>query len=191
MRLFGALFFNDFWSVRFFSFFVIWGAPMLYFGKLFGSFLGALGHWKNSWKCVTVIKFKGLALPNCIIFDDILEGALKKASGTRCLAILSDFGLHGRSHLAFKKQRRKKVFSGKSSRRQGEGWGRGGGGVPSWKCGSLKTKSRPSRISTVYRTGPYKHALRPKGTVADKIKSWEACRIKQNARDFFSWHFFI
>ena len=52
------------------------------------------------------------AFPNCIIFGDFLAGALRKASGTRFLTILSDFGLPGGDHLAPKrhqKMRRKKV----------------------------------------------------------------------------------
>ena len=51
--------------------------------------------------------------PNCIIFGDFLAGALRKASGTRFLTILSDFGLPGGDHLAPKrhqKMRPKKVF---------------------------------------------------------------------------------
>ena len=52
------------------------------------------------------------AFPNCIIFGDFLAGALWKASGTRFLTILSDFGLPGGDHLAPKrhqKMRPKKV----------------------------------------------------------------------------------
>ena len=42
-----------FLSVRFFCFFVILGAQRLHFGRLFGFFLGALGHWKvKTKKCV-------------------------------------------------------------------------------------------------------------------------------------------
>ena len=51
--------------------------------------------------------------PNGVIFGDVLEGALRKASGTWFLRILMDFGLPGGDHLAPKrhqKQGPKKVI---------------------------------------------------------------------------------
>ena len=43
-----------------FWFFVILSAQRLHFGFNLNSFLGALGLFKNSWKCVTIINFRGL-----------------------------------------------------------------------------------------------------------------------------------
>ena len=46
--------------------------------------------------------------PNCIILGDFLEGALREASGTRFLKILSHFGLPGGDHLAPKRHQKKR-----------------------------------------------------------------------------------
>ena len=46
--------------------------------------------------------------PNCIIFGDFLEGALREASGTQFFAILSDFGVPGKDHLAPKRHQKKR-----------------------------------------------------------------------------------
>ena len=40
--------------------FVLLTTQRLHFGFHFDSFLGALGSLKNSWKCVTVVNFRGL-----------------------------------------------------------------------------------------------------------------------------------
>jgi len=62
--------------------------------------------------------------PNCIIFGDFLEGALREVSGTRFLTILSDFGIPGGDHLAPKshqkmrpKKRLKKGSAGHAGNR--------------------------------------------------------------------------
>ena len=46
--------------------------------------------------------------PNCIIFGDFFEGALREASGTRFFRILSDFGLQMGGHLAPKRHQKKR-----------------------------------------------------------------------------------
>ena len=60
--------------------FEILGDQRLHFGRFFGTFLETLGHWKNSSKCVTISKFRGLARPNWIIFGDFFKSALRNAS---------------------------------------------------------------------------------------------------------------
>ena len=49
-----------FFSECFFLILVILSAQRLHFGIHFDTFLGALGLFKNSWKCVSVINFRGL-----------------------------------------------------------------------------------------------------------------------------------
>ena len=44
--------------------------------------------------------------PNCIIFGDFFEAALREASGTRFFRILSDFGLQMGGHLAPKRHQK-------------------------------------------------------------------------------------
>ena len=44
--------------------------------------------------------------PNCIIFGNFFEGALRKASGTRFFTILNDLGLPGGDHLAPKRHQK-------------------------------------------------------------------------------------
>ena len=57
--------------------------------------------------------------PNCIIFGDFLEDALREAPGTRFLVILSDFGLPLGDHLAPKNHQKmrlkKKLEKGNAS----------------------------------------------------------------------------
>ena len=97
----------DLSAIKLFGSILVALSPMLdRFRMFFGSFLGGLGHWQNSWKCVTIIKFRGFALPNGIIFGDFFEGALREASGTCFFEILSDFGLPVGAHLAPKRHQK-------------------------------------------------------------------------------------
>ena len=59
-QLLAVLCFWCFFECACFWFFVILSALRLHFGFHFDSLWGALGLWKNSWKCVTVINFRGL-----------------------------------------------------------------------------------------------------------------------------------
>ena len=58
--LLGGCGFAAFFECFLFWTFVILSAQILNFGFHFTSFLGALGLFKNSWKCVTVINYRGL-----------------------------------------------------------------------------------------------------------------------------------
>ena len=74
-----------FLSVWFSGFFVSLGAQRLHFGKLFGSFLGALGHWKvKTKKCVWTAQACAdciSSLPEKWLFRSFLVSFLRVLSG--------------------------------------------------------------------------------------------------------------
>ena len=51
--------------------FVFLDAQRLHFGFHFDSFLGALGVLRNSYKCVTIVNFRGLTPLGCDLFPDL------------------------------------------------------------------------------------------------------------------------
>ena len=94
-------FFSVFLNTIFSWFFVIWGAPRLHFGRLFWiTFLTEARKRKSVFGLHRRVRIAYPAFPNCIIFGDFLEGALREASGTRFLMILGDFEVPEGDHLA-------------------------------------------------------------------------------------------
>jgi hypothetical protein len=83
--LFAVLCFWWFFACSFFLIFVILGALRLYVGSHFDSLLGARGLWKNSWKCVTVINFRGLAPSRRSLFAGLDCGCVLMMSFCRFL----------------------------------------------------------------------------------------------------------
>ena len=75
-----------------------------------------------------------------MIFDDFLESALKKASGTRCWVILSDFGVPGGDHLAIWLQKTIKKLKSKKESKKGTRVVR----VTGW--GALRNRQKESNI---------------------------------------------
>ena len=77
--------FSAFLSVWFSGFFVSLGAQRLHFGMLFGSFLGALGHWKvKTKKCVWTAQACAdciSSLPEKWLFRSFLVSFLRVLSG--------------------------------------------------------------------------------------------------------------
>ena len=57
----------------------------------FDSFLGALGLWKNSWKCVTIVKFRGLAPSRRSLFAGLAQESVLMRSFFETCAILCSF----------------------------------------------------------------------------------------------------
>ena len=102
-----------FFECPFFLIFCDLGCPEAPFWEAFWiTFLAEARKRKSVFGLHRRVRIAYPAFPNCIIFGDFLAGALRKASGTRCLTILSDFGLPGGDHLAPKrhqKMRPKKV----------------------------------------------------------------------------------
>ena len=108
------LFFKVFLSSQFSGFFCDLGCPEAPFWEAFWiTFLAEARKRKSVFGLHRRVRIAYSAFSSCIIFGDFLAGALRKASGTRFLTILSDFGLPGEDHLAPKrhqKMRPKKVF---------------------------------------------------------------------------------
>ena len=75
----------------------------------FYNFSGRSANTKSVFGLHRRVRIAYPAFPNCIIFGDFLAGALRKASGTRFLTILSDFGLPGGDHLAPKRHQKMRL----------------------------------------------------------------------------------
>ena len=75
MRFFGALFLNDFWSVFFLVFFVIFGRPEAPFWEAFWLFFKTLGPQEKQLKVCNRSKFRGLALPDGVFLEVVIVGA--------------------------------------------------------------------------------------------------------------------
>ena len=65
-----------FFRILFFIGFCDFECPEIHFGYHFDSILEALGLWKNSWKCVTVIKFTGLTSSRHTLFAGLDGGCV-------------------------------------------------------------------------------------------------------------------
>ena len=98
-------------SARLFWFFVILGAQSIQNGRhlevILRSFLGTGDFLIFDTPPIRKPIFWGReGTQNCIILGDFFEDALREASGTRFLMILSDFGLSVGAHLAPKRHQK-------------------------------------------------------------------------------------
>ena len=102
--------FSMFFWVPIFLIFWDLGCPEAPFWLHFDSFLGALGLWKNSWKCVTIVKFRGLAPSKRSLFAGLDQEGVLMTSFSRflrfCAFLRLPFG-HLLAPVVVKKQVRK------------------------------------------------------------------------------------
>ena len=82
---FCSVVFQCFFECPLFSIFCDLGCPEAPFWLHFDSFLGALGLWKNSWKCVTIVKFRGLAPSKRSLFAGLDQESVLMRSFSRFL----------------------------------------------------------------------------------------------------------
>ncbi len=148
-----------FFECSFFSFFVILGALRLHFCSHFDSLLGALGLWKNIWKCVTVVNFRDLAPSRQSLFAGLDCGCVLMVSFCRFLWFWVVLGLPFWDLLVpivVKKGVRKKGTKSVAKRECRE--------TGLWGCGPLKHIN----IQICYNlTGGPNTPWRAYGTVAD------------------------
>ena len=82
---FCSVVFQCFFECPLFLIFCDLGCPEAPFWLHFDSFLGALGLWKNSWKCVTIVKFRGLAPSRRSLFAGLDQEGVLMTSFSRFL----------------------------------------------------------------------------------------------------------
>ena len=87
--------FSCFFECPLFLIFCDFGCPEAPFWCHFDSIFGALGLWKNSWKCVTIVKFRGLALPDGVF----LQASIRNAFWWAVFLDFCDFGVFWGSRL--------------------------------------------------------------------------------------------
>ena len=107
---FCSVVFQCFFECPLFLIFCDLGCPEAPFWLHFDSFLGALGLWKNSWKCVTIVKFRGLAPSRRSLFAGLDQEGVLMTSFSRflrfCVFLRLPFG-HLLAPVVVKKQVRK------------------------------------------------------------------------------------